>query len=66
MIVRELIEQLQEIEDQESLVLMSSDAEGNSESPLQGITPVVYWDDSKKCMTYDEDAKKSIILWPED
>lgn len=42
MTVKELIEQLQQIDDKERIVILQSGSEGNDYSPLAGIDPDLY------------------------
>lgn len=68
--VRDLMNELHKLP-KDSIVVLSSDAEGNSFHQLDGIDPSARWDPAAKdlAMTSDGEwiqrAPKAIILFPE-
>jgi hypothetical protein len=69
--VKDLIEKLKEF-DQDSLVVLSSDAEGNSYSKVSGdIEPYYFNEHSEEIFTDDDlsqdeadTLKKCVVIWP--
>lgn len=76
MTVSELIEQLKD-KDGEAIVVMSSDAEGNSYSPLRVLDSTFYvadstysgavfedWVEAKDYVDSKDELQKCVALWP--